>query len=158
MNTKYCLAAAVAASFFALVQTASAEERIKAGQLRCEVGAGLGLIIASNKPMECRFISDHGHEERYHGWIHKFGLDIGHTDRGLLIWDVFAPHEGSQRYALSGDYVGVGASATLGVGIGANALIGGSNREFSLQPLSTQEQTGIDIAAGVSSLELKPGA
>jgi hypothetical protein len=157
MNTSYLLAAAVSASVLASVHPASAVERIKAGELRCEVAGGLGLIIASNKAMECRFVSDHGRRERYHGWIHKFGIDIGHTDRGVLIWDVFAPHSGSQRYALTGNYVGVGASATFGVGIGANALIGGSNREFSLQPLSTQEQTGIDIAAGVSSLELRPG-
>jgi len=93
----------------------------------------------------------------YHGRINKFGLDIGGTDRGILVWDVYAPTEGPLHHALAGNYEGVGASATVGVGLGANALIGGSNREISLQPLSVQAQTGLDIAAGVSSITLRPG-
>lgn len=135
----------------------SAREHVKVGQLRCEVAGGLGLIIASSKEMECVFTSDHGWREHYHGHIRKFGLDIGATDRGVLVWDVFSPTEGPKRHALAGDYVGVGASATVGAGVGANALVGGSNREFSLQPLSVQAQTGLDLAAGVSSLTLRPG-
>ncbi len=156
MKTPIILAAA--ASLFALVQPAVAAERMKAGQLRCEVAGGLGMIIASSKEMECRFVSDRGFEERYHGVIRKFGLDLGGTDRGVLVWDVFGATEGRLHNALAGDYAGVGASATVGVGLGANALVGGSNREFSLQPLSLQAQTGLDLAAGVSSLELRPGA
>ncbi len=150
--------AAVATSLLALALPATAAERVKAGQLRCEVSAGLGIIIASSKEMECRFVSQNGFEEHYHGYIRKFGLDIGGTDRGILIWDVFAATEGRMKNALAGDYIGVGASATVGVGLGANAMVGGSNREFALQPLSTQIQTGLDLAAGVSSMELRPGA
>ena len=68
----------------------------------------------------------------------KFDLDIGATTGGVLVWDVFAPEEGPKRRALAGNYEGVGASATVGVGLGANALAGGSNRSVALQPLSTQ--------------------
>jgi hypothetical protein len=149
------LAAALAVAF---VAPAAAAEHAKVGQLRCEVSGGLGMIITSTKEMECRFLSANGHEEWYHGRIRKFGLDIGGTDRGMLVWDVFAPTAGSLRGALAGEYVGVGASATVVVGLGANALLGGSDRQISLQPLSIQSQTGLDIAAGVSSLTLRRGA
>ena len=81
----------------------------------------------------------------------KFGLDIGATTGCVLVWDVFAPEEGPKRGALAGNYEGVGALATAGVGLGANALVGGSNRSVALQlqPLSTQTQGGLDLAAGV---------
>jgi hypothetical protein len=155
---KYVLFAAVAASL-ALAAPAGAAERAKVGRLTCEVSGGLGMIIASSKEMECRFVSANGeHHEMYHGRIRKFGLDLGGTDRGMLVWDVFAEEEGPMRGALAGNYEGVGASATVGVGVGANALVGGSHRDISLQPLSVQTQTGLDIAAGVSSLELRRGA
>jgi hypothetical protein len=148
---------AAAAMAAALLTSPALAERAKVGELRCEVSGGLGLIITSSKELECRFHSARGGEEAYHGRINKFGLDIGGTDRGILVWDVFAPTEGALHHALAGNYEGVGASATVGVGLGANALIGGSNREVSLQPLSVQAQTGLDLAAGVSSITLRPG-
>ena len=147
-----------AAALGLLASPALAAEQVKVGRLQCEVAAGLGMIIASSKDMECRFVSTQGKSELYHGKIKKFGLDIGGTDRGTLTWDVFAPTDGPLRRALAGDYAGVGASATLGVGLGANAMIGGSARQYSLQPLSVQTQTGLNIAAGVAALELRPGA
>ena len=150
------VAAALAASALAL--PVHAGERVKVGELRCEVSGGLGLIIASSKEMECRFTSAGGRSEMYHGRIQKFGLVLGGTDRGTLLWAVFAPTLGPMHHALDGDYLGVAASATVGVGIGANALVGGSNREFALQPLSVQTQTGLDLTAGVASLHLRPGA
>ena len=154
MKTSLLAAAALTAAFAASPAYA---ERTKVGELRCEVSGGLGLIITSSKELECRFHSARGGSEMYHGRINKFGLDLGGTDRGVLVWDVFAPTEGPLHHSLAGDYAGLGASATVGVGLGANALVGGSNREFSLQPLSVQAQTGLDIAAGVSSITLRPG-
>ena len=150
--------ALAAAALALLAMPAFAHENVKVGRLQCEVSAGLGMIIASSKEMECRFVSTNGKSELYHGKIKKFGLDIGGTDRGTLTWDVFAPTDGPLRRALAGDYAGVGASATVGVGLGANAMVGGSKRQISLQPLSVQTQTGLDIAAGVASMELRPGA
>lgn len=154
MNVRIFTTAAMITLAFA--NPASAE-RAKVGELRCEVSGGLGLIITSSKELECRFRSARGGTEAYHGRINRFGLDIGGTDRGILVWDVFAATEGPLRHSLAGEYAGVGASATVGVGLGANALVGGSNREFSLQPLSVQAQTGLNIAAGVSSITLRPG-
>jgi hypothetical protein len=149
------LAAVIAAAMSA---PAMAEE-VKVGRLQCDVSAGLGMIIASSKEMECRFLSANGrHHEMYHGRINKFGLDIGGTQRGILVWDVFAPTAGPLRHALAGDYTGLGANATIGVGLGANSLMGGSSHQFSLEPLSVQTQTGLNIAAGVASMSLRPGA
>ncbi len=59
--------------------------------------------------------------------------------------------------ALSGDYAGAQGSATLGVGVGGNVLVGGSGNTIALQPLSVQGQIGISVAAGLESLELRPG-
>jgi hypothetical protein len=150
-----CVAALTAAA--ASAQPASAQSNVKVGALRCEVSGGLGLIIASSKEMECRFTSAAGYTEHYYGAIRKFGLDIGATNRGILAWDVFAPTAGPLRHALAGEYIGVGASATVGAGVGANALVGGAGRSVTLQPLSVQAQTGLDLAGGVSSMTLRPG-
>jgi hypothetical protein len=69
---------------------------------------------------------------------------------------VFAPSAAVPSGALAGEYGGVSGEATLGVGIGANALLGGSAKTIALQPLSVQTQQGLSIAAGVASLTLMP--
>jgi predicted small integral membrane protein len=148
-----CIAALAAA--IAAAQSAAAQDRPKVGALRCEVSSGLGLIVTSAKEMRCIFTSSRGYSERYFGMVRKFGLDLGRTNRGVLAWEVFAPMQGPRRGALAGDYFGVDASATVGVGVGANALIGGSGRSIALQPLSVQAQTGLALAAGVASLTLR---
>ena len=157
MKFGFALAAGAAATLLAIATPALSQDRAKVGTLRCEVSGGLGLIIASTKEMECVFISPRGHREHYFGKIQKFGLDIGATTRGVLAWDVFSATEGPRRGALAGDYAGVAASATVGVGAGANALVGGSDRAFTLQPLSVQMQGGLDLSAGVASLTLRRG-
>jgi hypothetical protein len=153
MRAIFCLAALTAS--VAAMPSANAQERVKVGGLRCEVAGGLGLIITSSKEMTCVFTSARGFSERYSGVIRKFGLDIGATNAGVLAWDVFAPTEGPHRHALAGEYVGVDASATVGAGLGANALVGGSGRSFALQPLSVEMQSGLALAAGVASLTLR---
>lgn len=150
------LSAAASALLAASVQATPAQASVRVGVLRCEVSAGLGLIITSSKEMSCVFRSTRGYSDRYLGTIRKFGLDIGRTERGVLVWDVFSSTSGPQRGALSGDYVGVSASATAGVGGGANALVGGSGRSFTLQPFSGQMQRGVSLAAGVASMTLRP--
>src|SRR2546430_10997502 len=84
--------------------------------------------MTSKKEMNCLIASHSGNQEPYAGTIRKFGLVVGATDKGVLAWDVFAPAAGPERGALAGDYVGVDASATVGAGFGANALVGGFNR------------------------------
>jgi hypothetical protein len=55
---------------------------------------------------------------------------------------------------LAGSYAGASAEVTVGGGIGANILVGGSYRTVELQPITVQEQTGINIAAGIVEIEL----
>jgi hypothetical protein len=83
----------------------------------------------------------------------RTGLDIGINQQGAITWGVFAPTR-LRRGELAGNYVGGAASATLGFGVGANALWGGSNNTISLQPVSVQGQTGLSAAAGIASLQL----
>jgi hypothetical protein len=86
--------------------------------------------------------------------IRRFGLDIGATRRGVLSWAVLS--EGSvRRGSLAGSYVGASAEATVGAGVGANVLVGGSNRSIALQPLSVSGQTGLNLALGVGDFELR---
>ena len=126
--------------------------------LDCVVEGGMGLILGSKKDVTCTFTpgNDKMPPEAYVGAIKKFGLDIGGTEKSVMKWLVFAPTEKEYALgALAGDYAGVGAEATVVVGGGANVLIGGSDKTFTLQPLSLQAQTGLNVAAGVTSFELR---
>ena len=59
---------------------------------------------------------------------------------------------------LAGDYVGASGEATIAAGLGANVLIGGSNRTVALQPLSVTGQVGLNLAVGVADLQTAAGA
>ena len=155
MNPRNLLCFAILSAAVAAARPAVAIDGVKVGALRCDIEAGLGLIVASSKPMRCTFVSARGYSEAYTGTIRQFGLDIGATDRGVLAWEVLAATAGPRRGALAGEYAGLAASATLGVGGGANALLGGPGRSFTLQPLSLETQTGVALAAGVASLTLR---
>jgi len=128
----------------------------KVGSLTCDISGGIGAIIASKKHVTCMFTpSQPGPREVYTGAIEKFGLDIGATAGGEMIWAVYAPT--TRRFgALAGRYSGASAEATVGAGLGANVLIGGSNRTVTLQPVSVQNQAGLNLALGVAELELRP--
>ena len=152
--TKTLLAAALLASTFTALP-ARAAETTRVGALECDVAAGVGMVITSSKALDCWFFRDDGRSEHYVGTISRFGIALGATGPGHLDWGVLAPTSGLQSGELQGDYGGVGASATVGVGVGANALLGGSNRSFALQPFSVQAQTGVDVAAGVTAMTLE---
>jgi Protein of unknown function (DUF992) len=70
-------------------------------------------------------------------------------------WTVFARRKGFGRGAVAGHYVGVSGDVSVGLGIGANALIGGSRRSVVLQPVSTVLQVGLNLALGVAGLTLR---
>lgn len=149
------LAAAVAATA-ALGSDVAAQARVEVGVLTCTVRGGTGFIIGSTKELRCKF-NRPGRDEFYHGTINKFGIDIGTTQQSVIAWAVFAPTANLPPRSLRGSYGGVSAEATVGLGVGANALLGGSNKSIILQPLSIQAQQGLNIAAGVASLQLNAG-
>jgi Protein of unknown function (DUF992) len=96
-------------------------------------------------------------EDRYVATIHKVGIDLGITQESALAWGVFAPSVRLGPGDLSGNYAGAQGSASFGVGAGGNVLVGGSANSIALQPLSLQGQVGLNVAAGLESLELRPG-
>jgi hypothetical protein len=132
------------------------EPRQRLGTLSCEVAGGVGLIIGSNKSIACTFKQKSGRVERYAGTISKLGVDVGVTGKTYLSWVVVntVPTRVGEG-ALAGTYVGASAAASVGVGLGANALVGGNSKNFALQPLSTEAGTGLNVAAGVSRLQLQ---
>ena len=56
---------------------------------------------------------------------------------------------------LRGNYGGVSAGASLGYGLGANVLLGGSGETIALQPVSVEGQSGWSVNAGLAGLELR---
>jgi len=146
---------AVIGTASALVGTAAAQERVQAGQLNCDISGGIGLIFGSQRALNCTFTpSVPGPVEFYAGTLTKLGVDIGVTSGGVLVWAVYAPTS-RPAGALSGSYGGATAEATVVGGVGANVLIGGSNRTVELQPVSLQGQAGLNVAAGIAGIDLR---
>lgn len=138
-----------------LSSAAVAQERVRAGSLTCDVSAGIGFIIGSQRTVHCTFTpSLPGPVEIYTGSIRRFGVDLGVTAGGIMIWLVYAPSSRPVG-ALSGSYVGASGQASAIAGLGANVLVGGSNRTVALQPLSIEGQAGVNVAVGVADLELQ---
>jgi len=144
---------AVMFAFAAPVQ--AAPHGVNVGSLTCDVASGWGFVFGSSKDLHCTFRQNDRHAVRYTGSISKFGVDLGYTDGGVLAWGVVAPSSDVRPGSLDGDYVGVSASATVGVGAGANVLVGGFDKSIALQPLSVEGNTGLNVAAGVGSISLK---
>jgi Protein of unknown function (DUF992) len=138
-----------------MVATGSAAaQQSRAGVLTCDVSAGLGLILGSQKEVSCAFAPEGpGRREDYDGTITKFGLDLGITGGAVMVWAVFISTAAGPGF-LAGDYAGVSGEASVGAGLGANVLVGGSNRTATLQPLSVQGQIGLNFAVGVAALHL----
>ncbi len=133
----------------------AAESGVKAGVLTCNVSSGWGWVFGSSKDMRCTYSPNHGKYDHYNGVVNKWGVDIGFTNGGVMVWAVLAPTNDVAPGALEGDYGGVTASATVAVGAGANVLVGGSHDTISLQPVSVEGNTGLNVAAGVGAITLR---
>ena len=138
-----------------LATPANAQGGVRVGTLTCNVASGWGFVFGSSRGLRCTFAAASGRVERYVGSIQRFGVDIGYTKAGVLIWGVLAPTSDLAPGALSGNFVGATGSATVGVGVGANVLVGGSNRTISLQPVSFEGSTGLNVAGGIGAINLR---
>jgi hypothetical protein len=147
--------AALAAVGMAAASPASAQGGVKVGNLTCNVSSGWGFIFGSSRGLNCTFAGPNG-LEYYTGSISKFGVDIGYTTGGIMVWTVVAPTAQLAPGSLAGNYGGATASATVVVGIGANALVGGSGNTIALQPLSIEGNAGLNVAGGIGALSLSP--
>ena len=151
------VAAATLIASFASAQAQQPMQRVQVGVLECRGGSSVGFIVGSVTNLGCVLRVEGMPEDRYVATIRKVGLDLGITQESALAWGVFAPVARLGPGDLSGNYAGAQGSASVGVGVGGNVLVGGSNNSIALQPLSVQGQTGINVAAGLESLELRPG-
>ena len=151
---KVGLASLVALMLWASAEPASARSGVRIGTLNCTIQGGVGLILGSRRNVTCVFRPSSGGRESYTGRITRVGLDIGVTSKARMAWAVFAPGR-LKRGSLAGNYGGASGSATVGVGLGANVLVGGFKKSVALQPLSVQAQTGLNLALGIAGLRLR---
>ena len=160
MRRLFILAGTVLTTLVASLNGANAQQplqRVQVGILECRGGASIGFIVGSVTNLGCVLRVEGMPEDRYVATIRKVGLDLGITEESALAWGVYAPVARLGPGDLSGNYAGAQGSAAVGVGVGGNALVGGSNNSIALQPLSVQGQVGLSVAAGLESLELRPG-
>ena len=153
------IAAAAAAALSALAFSATAQQAgVEIGLLDCQVEGGTGFIVGSTKDVKCTYrpADQSFAPEGYFGAINKIGLDIGTTGTTYIQWAVLAPSANVYAPgALAGDYFGASAEVSAAVGAGANILVGGSGTTFTLQPVSLQAQTGVNVALGVTEFQLR---
>lgn len=160
MRRPFILAAIAATMLVAFFTGANAQQpiqRVQVGILECRGAASIGFIVGSVTNLGCVLRAEGTPDDRYVATIRKVGVDLGITQETALAWGVYAPVARLGPGDLSGDYVGAQGSASVGVGLGGNVLVGGSANSIALQPLSVQGQVGLNVAAGLESLELRPG-
>jgi hypothetical protein len=159
MKSIVAIVAAAACVISFTVDSASAQQsqRVKVGVLECRGAASVGFVVGSVTNLGCVLRAEGQPDDRYVATILKYGLDIGITQESALAWVVYAPVARLGPGDLSGDYVGAQGSASVGVGLGGNVLLGGSANSIALQPLSIQGQVGINVALGVADMQLRPG-
>ncbi|TAM98237.1 MAG: DUF992 domain-containing protein [Rhizobiaceae bacterium] len=158
MKTLIVAAAAVSILSTAPAFAATSDQAQEVGRLECIVHGGVGMIVGSSRKLHCTYTPSDPNipKEDYVGRVNKIGLDVGVTGKSVMEWLVLAPTKsGYGPGALAGNYTGASAEATAVVGAGANVLVGGSHRTFTLQPISVQAQTGVNVAAGVTSFHLE---
>lgn len=150
-------ASVILAGTLLLATGAAAQTTATAGTLTCTGGAGVGLILGSQKSYDCEFKSPSGVSRgSYTATVTKVGLDIGVTGNSVMVWTVLAAQGASvDRKSLAGNYAGAAADASIGIGGGAKALVGGTGQSIILQPLSVQGQTGLNVAVGVAGMTLR---
>lgn len=146
------IALATVATLGLMASVAQASPAVQVGVLTCDVDGGWGLVVGSSKELSC-VLSDHnGVVTPYVGRITKVGVDLGYTGTKTIAWAVLSVNNGSDD--ISGTYIGVNAEASVIVGAGVNALVGGVQNNFVLQPLSGQIQTGVNAAVAGEALTL----
>jgi hypothetical protein len=154
-KAKLLAAALLSAGMLFAPSAQAAHGGVRVGTLSCNVAPAWGHVIDSKRNMNCLYRPYHRGAERYVGTLSRYGVDLGHTRGGTLIWEVVAPTSNVGRSALAGNYGGVTAGATVGIGGDANVLVGGFDRSITLQPLSVQGNTGLALQAGVGYMRLR---
>lgn len=120
------------------------------GRLSCTLSSPPAASLTAQKPMECRFRPRRGPLQQYTGIVRGFGLDLASIRNAAMAWRVYGPYARASLGALAGQYKAAGT----GPGTGGHVLTGGDNNEVTLQPLPFQSNRGLNVAIGVTGLEL----
>jgi hypothetical protein len=148
--------ALLAAAFLGIAATTPARADVEVGALSCRSAGAAAYIVVSGQAFRCTFTpSNGGPVQYYQALIHRFGAQVGFSNDVSLAWAVFAPTPHVGPGSLAGGYGGVSAGAAVGIGVGANGLVGGAN-SFTLQPLSVQGEVRLNVVATVTGLNLEP--
>jgi hypothetical protein len=134
------------------------------GALSCNVSGSSGYLIGSTKDLGCVYTTKEGGVQAYDGKIRKFGLDLGTTKAGHMIWKVYQVSGlvggsiSSDPRIVAGEYVGEDASIAAGSSAGGNWLYGGSNKQIVLQATQLQDtgDAGYNLAYGIAAISLSP--
>jgi hypothetical protein len=126
------------------------------GVLQCQGGPNVGYVVGSAATLDCVFQAEGRRPEAYVATVHRLGVDLGFTQQTQFSWAAYGPTHLIGRGGLAGQYGGVGANASVGVGFGGNFLLGGAANSYALQPISVQGQTGLNVAAGIAGIDLEP--
>ena len=154
--TRFGAVAALAVAAVVAFGTPSHAAGVQAGSLSCNVSSGWGFVIGSSRDLKYVFTPVKRPPEHYSGKVLTFGVDIGYVASAVIVWGVVAPTAELKPGSLAGDYGGVTGSATIGAGLGANVLVGGSGNTIALQPVSFQGSTGLNVAGGIGGITLTP--
>jgi hypothetical protein len=158
MPIKFGACSAFAAALFGLaLTTMPAHAYVDAGMMSCRSPGTASYIVFSARTFECVFTPSSGAPPQYYqATVQRLGAQIGFTNDVALGWAVFAATSRVGPGALAGGYVGASGGAAVGVGVAANGLVGGLNNSFALQPISVEGQTGLNVIATVTGLDLRP--
>lgn len=135
--------------------SANAQQGVQVGKLECTGGQNVSYVVGSNAHLNCVFESAGRRPEGYVANVRRFGLDLGFTQTTTVQYVAYAPTARIPAGALAGSYNGVGTNASVGVGFGGSFLVGGAANSISLQPISIQGQTGLNVASGIVQLDLE---
>jgi hypothetical protein len=148
-------AALIAMTLACATPTFAAVDAVQAGMLTCDVASGWGFVFGSSKELKCTYARGQNPVEHYTGSIGKFGVDIGYSGASVIAWTVVAPSSDLKPGSLAGKYAGATGSAAVGGGVGANVLVGGGDDSITLQPVSFQAGTGLNVAGGIAMITLE---
>ena len=151
-HSRSCLTVLALAGLIGMHEPAAAQTGgPPTGRLSCTVGNNFAAIAKSQRPTDCRFRPRRGPMQHYTGIVRSFGLDLGAIRTATMGWRVYGPYARAPLGALSGQYK---SSSTATPSTPGSALVGGKDNEATLLPLPLQGSRGINVAIGVTELEL----
>ena len=155
MNRRLLALAAGLAAIFTVAATPADARYERIGTLECKVGPNVSFIVGSMRSAGCTFYPINSKQRhRYKADLDRIGIDLNISQGGTLVWAVHAHNKRLYPGDLRGVYRGASGNIALGLGVGANVLVGGSNDTVALQPLSGEASIGVGVSLGVGEIEL----